>query len=398
MIRWCGAPHGAAAMRRSILLACVTAASLTTGCRFVDDLLGHHQTGLTRKWFAPVPIPGDLSLFSGMPAVAGGLVIVAVPGGLVAVDAETGQQRWRTSVSNLNWSSAASISVRDTTACLVDPSGVGCVGLSTGQLLWKELNDSATGGGTSAADATTLYYGRRHTVVARSLADGHVIWSSDIAPNAPFHAGPVGLSLRGDTVYVTAIRWLDPDRHGLVGDLVALDAHDGHILWTYTAQPPPGHPRAELWAPAVLAGSLAIIGELDGAWLIGVDVRTGAEVWRTPSDTTGYVRTQTPPTVVSDTVYSGSTDTQFYAIDAHTGRILWRIPLSFSLWSASLCGREAVVVPSGGGNLYTVDRATHTATKQFITESGDDAGSQVAVSGGIGYVMSMRGGYAFDCH
>ena len=377
-------------------VALMVAMLALAGCHLLDDLFKGDERSITRAWFTPIPIAGDYNTFGGMPAVARGVVVAAVPGGLVALDTATGQQRWRTAIINTQWSPKATVIARDSLVCLVDPSVVGCVSLATGAVQWKETSDTM-GAATGAADARALYVPRVHSVAARSLADGHLLWATDLAPSAAYRSGPGGIAVQGDTVYVSAVHALDSLQHESRGDLFALDARDGHVLWTHQIDPAPGQPRAQLVAPPVIDGDRAIVAEIHGAWLIAVDVRTGSEVWRTAADPSGYVEALTAPTIVGDTLFVGSSDTQFYALDRRSGKMYWRSRVPFSINAASICGRDALLVPFGGGHLWAVDRGTYAVSKLGITEDGDDVESQVAVSAGTAYVMSMRGMYALRC-
>jgi outer membrane protein assembly factor BamB len=356
----------------------------------------HGGSDLIPQWFAAVPIDGDVNQFTGLPAVGDGAVFVAAPGALVAIDMASGKQRWRTTIQNTTRTPNGSVAALDTIACLMDPAAVGCVNATNGLLVWRHLDDTVTDGGTGTTDGVALYYPTGRTVTARAVSDGRVLWSSDVAPDAEFHARTSGVTVRRDTLYVSATRSLDSQGQTRRGNLVALDAKDGRILWTYSVDPPPGDFRTQLWAPATLVGNLAIVGEVQESWLIAVDVRTGAEVWRTPKDSTGYVQTHNPVAVSGDTVYAGSNDTQFYALDLRTGRLLWRARVPYSIWSASLCGSTALVVPFGGGNIHTINRMTHVVAKVGLTEP-NDVESQVAVVGNTAYALSTTGLYAFNC-
>src|SRR5437868_2009173 len=94
---------------RSQLVICgATLGFLVTGCRLVEGTPGNLDAGVKRKWFTPVSVPGadNWNVWFGPPVVANGLVLAAVPSGMVALDAETGQQRWRAEFGNPSGSSS----------------------------------------------------------------------------------------------------------------------------------------------------------------------------------------------------------------------------------------------------------------------------------------------------
>ncbi len=105
--------------------------------------------------------------------------------------------------------------------------------------------------------------------------------------------------------------------------------------------------------------SMVYVGALDNK-LHAYNLNTGYERWTVL--TNGWVLTT--PLLADNTVFFGSTDGNFYAVDATDGNIKWKIKLSTASVSQPGKGiigaRNAVFVGCTDGNLYALD-----------TESGD---------------------------
>lgn len=374
---------------------CRSRASLTLllvalSCGSLVD--GHAPTiPMNRLWFTPF---SDQNGWPGLPAVDSSVVLVGVIGGISAFDAATGVPRWRSQIwSGGQMSFAGNIAARDGVACIADYFGVGCLETATGHVRWSTSVDHPTQDGQSAMDELALYYGTTdHTVVARALTTGEALWTTDVDPGTKFLSAIFGVSLRGDTVFAASVRWLDFSGGTIVGDLIALDRNNGRELWRYTAPS-----RSGFQGAPVLAGNLAIVNDVDSHGLIAIDLTTRQPVWHTPVREDGYITAEKPPILVGDTLYSGSTDTQVYALDVHTGAYRWRVGTrAGSIGSTAVCGRLVLVVPFSGGPLSAVDRVRLIADRPTVLQ-GDELTGQIAVSGSTAYATGGRGVYALSC-
>ena len=344
-----------------------------------------------RLWFTPF---SGQNGWPGFPAVDSGAVLVGVIGGIAAFDAHTGEPRWRAQVWNGGQMSfAGNISARDGLACIADYFGVGCLEIATGQLRWSVAADQATQDGQSAMDGTALYYGTsEHMVVARSLTNGEILWTNDIDPGNTFGSRVFGVSLRGDTVFAATVRWLDYRGGIIVGDLIALDRHTGRELWRYTAPSKSGFQGAP-----VLADNLAIVNDVYSHGLVAIDLTTRQVSWRTDVHEDGYITAEAPPILVGDTLFTGSTDTQVYAVNVHTGAYRWRvITRAGSIGSTAVCGRLVLVVPFSGGPLSAVDRVRLVADRPTVLQ-GDELTGRITVVGNTAYATGARGVHALVC-
>lgn len=364
--------------------------SIASTCSSLLD--GHAPSiSMNRVWFTPF---SGQNGWPGLPAIESGVVLVGVIGGIAAFDARTGEPRWKAQIwSGGQMSFAGNISARDGLACIADYFGVGCVEIATGKIRWSAAADQATQDGQSAMDETTLYYGTsEHTVVARALSNGAVLWSTDVDPGNTFPSRVFGIALRGDTVLAATVRWMTFNGTIIHGDLIALDRTTGRELWRYTAPAKSGFQGAP-----VLAGNLAILNDTYSHGLVAIDLTTRQVSWRTDVHEDGYITAETPPILVGDTLFSGSTDTQVYALNVHTGAYRWRVGTrAGSIGSTAVCGRLVLVVPFSGGPLSAVDRERLVADRPTVLQ-GDELTGRIAVSGTTAYATGARGVYALAC-
>ncbi len=338
---------------------------------------------------------------AGWPGAAGvvdNTVIFGAYQGLVAFDIESGALLWTAKLwTNNFFSFATNVAIGDGHACIADQLSVGCVDVGTGRVLWTKTVDTDTppGNGESAyASHTWFYGGRDHKVYAVDPATGTERWSTDITPGA---AGPTrtwGVSVRGDTVYATTVRWLTRNSVPLVGDLVALDRQTGRVIWTYTT---PGDRRG-FQGRALLTDHLAIANDTYYHGLVAIDLQTGREVWRTLKDESGFISSESTPVLAGDTVFAASADTQIYAVDAKTGAILWRVVGDGNaIGSIDACPKALIAVEWAGGHAFLVDRKSHRLREIDGLGGSANMTSRFSVVEGRAYAVGSRGVYAFRC-
>jgi outer membrane protein assembly factor BamB len=226
-----------------------------------------------------------------------GLVFFAyIDGSLVAVDAKTGKPVWtRKLVGHL------------------------------------ESSPMAVGG--------MLYLGTDKTnVVALRAADGKIRWQFNspgaIKASPSFHRG---------RVYVADYQ----------SAMFCLDAANGKLLWrTNTSQVPPYGRGGFYSSPAVAFGR--VYAARDDGTVFAFDEATGKVEWSFPTNDYVYgspAVAQVPGT--PPTVYIGSYDEHFYALDARTGKRRWRydvggpVPgtatvIGHTIYTSSFKTREAI--------------------------------------------------------
>ena len=173
------------------------------------------------------------------------------------------------------------------------------------------------------------------------------------------------------------------------GNVYALNASPDQtfvqLFWTF----PTGDSVES--SPTVAAG-VVYVGSDDGT-VFAINAGNGQEVW---NYTTGGP-VDSSPTVANGVVYVGSGDGNVYALNATTGAELWSFDTGGAV-SAAAVAAGTVYVGSGNGEVYALDAATGGELWSYDTSSGaGKAGaSSPAVAGGVVYVGSDSGVYAFN--
>lgn len=121
-----------------------------------------------------------------------------------------------------------------------------------------------------AADGRVFTLDSRAGVVATALASGEALWAADLQPG--FDRGDNvsggGLAVSGGRLYVTT---------GF-GELIALEAATGNVLWRQRLD-------AGVGAPTVAGGTVYVVSRNNQGWAIDAD--TGQLQWNVPGTTSG---------------------------------------------------------------------------------------------------------------
>jgi outer membrane protein assembly factor BamB len=275
-----------------------------------DDARSHdspfaHRPPYRRRWMVRT---GYYIEFP--PAVAYGRVLIPqLRGRLFAVDARTGDVRWRKFFKG--YCTAASPAV--------------------GGGVWYQ---PFVPGPCSYGDRR-----KRGFVAAIRVAGGRILWRYR---GPPSESSPI---LRDGILYFGS--W----NHRLY----ALDVRGPkpRLRWTFRAD---GELNA---APALSSGTL-FVGSVKGS-VYAIDARTGKLRWRARSFKRflrGREEFYATPTVAYGRVYVGNTDGTVYAFGAATGRLLWARPVGTYVYTAAAAWRRKVYVGTYDGSFLALDAAT----------------------------------------
>lgn len=133
--------------------------------------------------------------------------------------------------------------------------------------------------------------------------------------------------------------------------------------------------EGRVWSTPAISDGVVFFGSMDHS-IYAVDLDSGELVWRFPSR--GAVATS--PVVADGRVYGGSFDGVFYAIDAETGEERWRFEGSQSwLWAKPVTDEESIYVASLDGNLYALERGDGEL-RWILRTDGAIVGSPVVMS------------------
>jgi polyvinyl alcohol dehydrogenase (cytochrome) len=149
-----------------------------------------------------------------------------------------------------------------------------------------------------------------------------------------------------------------------------LDAETGKVIWSHKVSDYTGIPGDISRTSPSLAGNTLVIGDLSAPNMMGIDATTGALRWITRVDPDPHAIMTGSPVLADDTIYVGTSQSgvstypgALAALDAQTGRILWRhysLPNPNGLpspptpanpgagyWGAVMFGPPAVDLPDG---------------------------------------------------
>ncbi len=68
------------------------------------------------------------------------------------------------------------------------------------------------------------------------------------------------------------------------------------------------------------------------------------------------------PVISDGTLYIGSTDSLFYAIDAFSGKVIWIAELDCRIWGSAAINEERIYI--GSNSLYVIDKDSGSILKQ----------------------------------
>jgi outer membrane protein assembly factor BamB len=178
---------------------------------------------------------------------------------------------------------------------------------------------------------------------------------------------PVAL---GDTVYRTVVTSSDPNGASTT-TLQAIDVVTGTVRWQQAI---------EVWgSPAVTTDFVFVNVLMDGdasgpdSWLIALDARTGAEVWRVNTGPVAGWIGDMSPIVLDDLVYTAVPNGTVYAVDGRTGEVRWTSTEATSSepGAESRSGRPPIAnsgqLAAGDGALYVVNTGGHVVALDAAT-------------------------------
>ncbi|HTZ20826.1 MAG TPA: PQQ-binding-like beta-propeller repeat protein [Opitutaceae bacterium] len=190
------------------------------------------------------------------------------------------------------------------------------------------------------------------------------MWSR--ALSAPVWGSPVA---RNGFVYLGDV----------AGNFHAIRAIDGAEEWTWRG-------RVPLWGEALATDdavyfldeqcALVCLGRTDGhlKWRMALSEQAPA-----PANPTFNHRTAVP-VIEAGTLYVGSVDGTIFAIEAATGKVLWRRAAGAPIYSAVAIDGEELVAGCYDGTVLRVNRRTHQETAR--TRLGGAIASAPVVAGG----------------
>jgi outer membrane protein assembly factor BamB len=313
-------------------------------------------------------------------------------GNLYALDASTGAERWRFAAARAITSSPAV--ARGTVYVGSRDNQFYAVDARTGRLKWKLATgaDAPLAWGFESGDLYTSSPVWLEGVVVFGSGDGNVyaVDADDGAVRWRFTTGGRVRSspaISEGRVYVGSMD----------GTLYALSLADGRELWRFDTE---GHAlrsgdfgfdRRTIQSSPAAADGRVFVGSRDG-FLYAVDAASGRLLWRVDHQMSWV---NTSPAVAGDLVFAGSSDERFLqAVDVRTGKERWRVGTERPVWSSPAIAEDLVYVGDGSGSIYALDRTTgqerwrHKAGRRILSSPtladgllliGNDDGSVYAI-------------------
>jgi outer membrane protein assembly factor BamB len=310
----------------------------------VGDAVATAAAAPAREWV--VAWQRRLDLVTQPPRAGNGLLYLFVSNDVLALDAATGEVRWRYTAPRLADSALAlGCPCAATTAdfhgrdvyVLAGTNELRALDSGTGQARWAQrLGQAITTPTVTAAGVVVV------GAVADALGTDFALYGLDEQSGAVRWTLPFERRL---------IPWAAQDGATVLGAtsdqrLVAVDAPSGRLLWTA------GLPRGPALPPPERVGGGALPLGADSSVLL-LDTATGAERWRAPvADWPGA------PLLAGGRVFAATVAGQLVALDPGSGARLWSAGLGEPLYSGGLAHADGTVyVPTLGNALAAVDAA-----------------------------------------
>jgi outer membrane protein assembly factor BamB len=213
--------------------------------------------------------------------VARGERAVRGPGlnGIYALDARTGEERWRFLTAGQNMPTPVLVD-----GSLVFSNGDGhayALDARTGALKWKQDVVSINGMSSLAAGKGLVFFGgsRPGKFYALEARTGRVAWTwSDRALSATGMGDATPAYAEGVVVESTVLATGRAEAP-VVGAVLALEAKSGRELWRRTFDPGQLKPGMSTGTPVVHGDRIYVSSPIDGR-LRALSLRTGAPIWQ----------------------------------------------------------------------------------------------------------------------
>ena len=298
------------------------------------------------------------------PAVGGGLVYFATRDGHVsAVDASSGARRWRIATGrDMPWPwghesgdvyTSSPAYLNGTVVLGAGDGGVYALDARTGRQRWRAATGGRVRSSPAISDGSVFVGSADGRVYSFDLATGKERWHFD-TEGVQLHSENFGYDRRtvqsspavsNGTVFVGA-------RDGFI---YAISADSGHMRWRFD--------HKISWvntSPAVRDG-IVYAGSSDAQFIQALDGATGKELWRTKTGTTW-----SSPAVTEHFVYAGDGAGHLTALDRATGAIRWQFRVASQVWSSPLPDGDLVFFGSTDGAIYALRTTTLPAVRRAV--------------------------------
>ncbi len=304
-----------------------------------------YSTGYWPCWYAPV--------------IADNMVFVTDGNGSVrALDINTGAENWVVQLGDSGYDpSSPTVAYGLVYAAFVtDGSDITMYALDqmTGAVEWSfttnRLNNSWPDTSVAVGAGMVFWYdGVGGRLFANDAVSGDLLWVYSLPVPGWGFVGPT---------YWAGMVFASDD----MGDLVALEAATGAVLWTY-------YTGTYFDSAASVVDGVLYIADYGGT-MYSLDAVTGDLLWATSG--LGYYVGMTAPVVVDGYVYIGSqvsSDGEVFCLDAATGDIEWSHTIvGGPVWSAPAYASGVLYVAADHGWFYGLDAETGAQLGSWQTD------------------------------
>lgn len=223
---------------------------------------------------------------------------------------------------------------------------------------------------TPAVADGVIYFATGNRVFAVDTATGSQKWK--YPSTAPLNCNvKTGITISEGLIYFG----------GTDGNLYALSAKDGHMVWTYPT-------NASVRSTPIVSNGYVYVGSDDNL-LYCIDAKSGESIWIDKKHQPAGFRTgddvQSPPAIAPGLVVFISMDTNVYAANSSTGALRWsyRLPLSPVKTAPIISG--SLVYIGCGSTLHVL--SVKTGQPRYSIPLQSDIIAPPAVAGNDIYVM-----------
>src|SRR5712692_3115400 len=303
--------------------------------------------------------------------VDGGVYVGSSKGELLALDLETGALRWKYATGEGGFIGESSPAVSDGTVFVGDLTGtIHAVGARDGKRLWTFKTDGEVKSSAAVVDGVVLIGSYDMHLYALDSRTGKLRWK--LQTDGPVHATP---AVHNGVVYIA----------GCDERFRAIRVADGKVLFEIPLGSYTG-------ASTLVNGDRAYVGTFD-AEVFALDLRARKIAWRyrDPDREFPYYSSAALDTASNGRtiVILGGRDKAIHAIDAATGKSVWKFATRARVDSSPALAGGRVYVGSSDGKLYVLDAATGRKTWEF--DAGDAITASPAIAAGRLVVGSQDG-------
>lgn len=210
-------------------------------------------------------------------------------------------------------------------------------------------------------------------VVALEALSGKVVWRQRIGPSETSPLVANGVVYVGD--------WN--------GRVYAFSARTGRLRWSYKT-------GGKIKGGAALLGNRLYVGSYDHH-LYAINARTGQKIWRAAVQKRlgSRGRIYSTPAVAYGRVYVGSTDRKVYSFGARSGKLRWSHGTGGYVYGSPALFHRLVLIGSYDQRFYALDAATGDVRWKFKVKGPISGGATVV--NGVVYFSTLKGRtYALD--